>query len=66
MEGLNGGDKLFVTAYPVAWRIETIDDGVHREFEYVRYGLDFTRHTGMVHRHYISGFTGDIQRRLGI
>ena len=29
------GPLLFVNTYPMAWRIETIDNGIHRGFEYV-------------------------------
>ena len=36
MEGLNDATALYVNAYPTAWRIETIDEGIHRGFEYVR------------------------------
>ena len=36
MEGRDNGCPLFVNEYAVAWRIETIDDGIHRGFEYVR------------------------------
>ena len=36
MEGLNDGTPLFVAAYPVAWRIETVNDEKHRGFEYVQ------------------------------
>jgi len=36
MAGLANGCPLSVSAYPVAWRIETVNDGVHRGFDYVR------------------------------
>ncbi|KAF9649750.1 hypothetical protein BDM02DRAFT_3113175, partial [Thelephora ganbajun] len=31
-----GESPLMVTAYPVAWRVEVVDDAKHRGFEYVR------------------------------
>ena len=31
-----GEGPLAVSAYPVAWRIEVVDEGIHRGFEYVR------------------------------
>ena len=44
MEGLNNGNQLYVTAYPAAWRIDIVDEGLLRGFEYVRSELDVTRH----------------------
>ena len=37
MEGLSNGTPLFVAAYPVAWRIEVVNDDRHRGFEYARW-----------------------------
>ena len=48
MEGLNDATPLYVAAYPAAWRIEAVNDGIHRGYEYVRSELDVTRHTGTV------------------
>ncbi|KAF9642073.1 hypothetical protein BDM02DRAFT_3273603 [Thelephora ganbajun] len=48
IEGLKDS-PLSVTAYPVAWRVEIVDDVKHRGFEYVRSELDIIRHTGAVH-----------------
>ena len=31
-----GESPLVVSAYPVAWRIEVVDEDIHRGFEYVR------------------------------
>lgn len=36
MAGLANGSPLSTSAYPGAWRIEVVDDDVHRGFEYVR------------------------------
>ena len=36
MEELNTGAPIYVTAHPAAWRVEVVDDGLHRGFEYVR------------------------------
>ena len=49
MEGLDDGTALYVAAYPVAWRIELVDDDAHRGFEYARWELDVTRCAGTVH-----------------
>jgi len=38
MEGVNDGTQLYVAAYPIAWRIEVVDDDEHRGFEYIRSG----------------------------
>jgi len=35
LEGIQGGTPLFVGTYPVAWRIEVVDDDKHRGFDYV-------------------------------
>jgi len=37
MAGLENGCPLSVCAYPVAWRIEIVNDDIHRGFEYVRF-----------------------------
>jgi len=36
MAGVDNGRPLSVSAYPVAWRIEIVNDNIHRGFEYVR------------------------------
>jgi len=36
MEGLNDATSLYVNAYPAAWRIEVLNDGIYRGFEYIR------------------------------
>jgi len=36
MEGLSNGTPLYVAEYPVAWRVEVVNDDKHRGFEYVR------------------------------
>ena len=41
MNGISPGTALRVAAYPVAWRVETVDDEDHRGFEYVRSGSVF-------------------------
>ena len=66
MEAINNGTPIYVTAYPVAWRIEVVNHGIHRGFEYVRSGLDVTWHTETTHRGRILAFTGDLRRRFGI
>ena len=40
MDGVNDGDPVGVGIYPTAWRIEVVDDDVHRGFGYVRYGIE--------------------------
>jgi len=37
LDGLQNGVTLRVAPYPVAWRIETVDDDQHRGFGYVRF-----------------------------
>ena len=43
MAGLQDSCVLSVAAYPVAWRIEVVNDDIHRGFEYVRSGVDVAR-----------------------
>ena len=49
MEGFNDATSLYVNAYPAAWRIETVNDEIHRGFEYVRSELDITQYIEMTH-----------------
>ena len=44
-----GDAPLVVAPYPVAWRIEVVDNDKHRGFEYVRSGLVVTRWNEAVH-----------------
>ena len=46
MEGLGNGTLLRVDVYPVAWKIEVVDDDEHRGFDYIRSELHVTQHTG--------------------
>jgi len=36
-DGLNNGAPVSATSYPVAWRIERVEDILYRGFEYVRF-----------------------------
>ena len=47
--GLENGSPLSVSGYPVAWRVEVVNDDIHRGFEYVRSEHHVTHPTGMVH-----------------
>ena len=44
-----GEGPIIVAPYPVAWRVELVDDDRHRGFEYIRLGLDVTRCNGAIH-----------------
>jgi hypothetical protein len=46
MVGLTNASPLSVSPYPTAWKIEMVNDGIHRGFEYVRSEHDFTHQTG--------------------
>ena len=48
MEGLDNGTLLYVGAFPMAWRIEVVDDDKYRSFEYVRSVSDSVRRFGVV------------------
>ena len=37
MAGVENDRPLSVSPYPVAWRVEVVNDDIHRGFEYVRY-----------------------------
>ena len=49
MVGLANGCPLSTSAYPVAWRIEVVNDDVHRGFEYVRSEHNIACLTGTAH-----------------
>ena len=49
MAGVTNGCSLSVSAYPGAWRIEVVDDEVHRGFEYVRLEHDIACPTETAH-----------------
>jgi len=36
-EGVGHGTPLYVSSYPVAWRVELMEDEIHRGYEYVRF-----------------------------
>ena len=48
MDGIKES-SLSVAAYPVAWRVEVVNDDKHRGFEYVRSELDVTRRIRAAH-----------------
>jgi len=66
MVGLGNGRVLSVAAYPVAWRIEIVNDDPHRGFEYVRLEHKVTHPTGTVTDVWISAFIGEPRTRFGI
>jgi len=43
MVGLKNYSALSVAAYPVAWRVEVVNDDAHRGFEYVRFYWGITK-----------------------
>jgi len=51
MAGLANGSPLSVSAYPTAWRVEVVDDDVHRGFEYVRSEHNVIRRTDSLTLH---------------
>ena len=60
MEGVNNRTVvLYVTAYPIAWRIDAVVDDGHRGFGHIRPGLDATQEIGTVHWRDMVGFTGE-------
>jgi hypothetical protein len=36
MKGLADNDPVYVTSYPVGWRIQRADNNIHHGFEYVK------------------------------
>ena len=42
MAGLENGALLSVSTYAVTWRIEVVDNDIHRGYEYVRSEPDAT------------------------
>ena len=49
MEGLENHTALHVTIYPVAWRVEIVDEGVYHGSEYVRSELDTIQRARIAH-----------------
>ena len=47
--GLGNDTPLSVAPYPVAWRIEVVNDDIHSGFDYVRSECNLTPPTGTVH-----------------
>ena len=41
--------RLCVATYPVAWRIEVVNDDIHRGYEYIRLEHNLTGPTGTVY-----------------
>ena len=41
MDGLSDGTPLCVATYPVAWRVEIVEDEKYSGYEYVRLGQGF-------------------------
>ena len=66
MDGMEDHCPLSVAAYPVAWRVELVDDEAYRGFEYIRYELEAAQWTGITHLHCISESTGEPRRERGI
>jgi len=64
MVGLENGSALSVVAYPVPWRVEVVDDDVHRGFEYVRSERVVTS-SGTAHVCSTLAFTGELRRCFG-
>ena len=62
MVGLQDGCVLSVVAYPVAWRVEVVNDDKHRGFEYVRSEQIVTCSTRTTHRYGALAFTGEPRR----
>jgi hypothetical protein len=45
LNGISNGHAVSVADFPVAWKIEAVNDAKHQNFEYVRYGLTFSTTT---------------------
>jgi len=39
LNGIGNGHAVSVSDFPVAWKIQAVDDARYRGFEYVRYDL---------------------------
>ena len=49
MVNLGNDCPLAVATYPVAWRVEVVNDDVHRGYEYIRSEHNVTRPIGTVY-----------------
>ena len=65
MNGQVDGSPLSVSAYPAAWRIEVVNDDIHRGFEYARSENDFNRRTRTLTNTYILAFIGEPRKWFG-
>jgi len=66
MDGTNNGNPVYVAAYPIAWRVEVVDEGKHRGFEYIRL-VDVAQRIRVVPTDaYMAVFTGGPRSKLGI
>jgi len=64
MVGLENGSALFVVAYPVAWKVEVVNDEIHRDFEYVRSERVLTS-SGTAHICNTLAFPGELRGYIG-
>jgi len=48
MEGLDQSAPIFVAPYPIAWRVEVVEDDKHRGFEYIRL-VEVAQRIGVFH-----------------
>ncbi|KAF9777281.1 hypothetical protein BJ322DRAFT_1222315 [Thelephora terrestris] len=64
-EGIGSGAPLYASPYPVAWRVELMDEGIHSGFEYVRSESNLTGCTGVSLTLYVSFTGGQEDSNLG-
>ena len=70
MRGITGTTPITVAIYPLAWRIEVVNDNIHRGFEYVRSGqtvLDAVKRlTDAAQQHLLGNHALGLEPRWGI
>ena len=70
MGGITGDTPITVAIYPLAWRIEVVNDNIHRGFEYVRSGqtvLDAAKRlTDATRQHLLGNHALGLESKWGI
>jgi len=66
MAGLENDRPLSVSTYPVAWRIEIVNEEIHRGLEYVRSEHKIAPPPGTAHSSDVLAFIGELRISFGI
>ena len=59
ISGLTNESRVSVAAFPIAWRIEMVNEGNHRGQDYVRYNLTRLGWFGVIYIDIVAAFSGE-------